>query len=78
MFIIHETQMLDENTLVPVEPAVVKADYNEAMSVYHSKMASAAVSTVPVHSVYIENEFGVQIESGFFDHREKPEEPNVV
>lgn len=78
MFIIHETQMLDENTLVPVEPAVVRADYNEAMSVYYLKMASAAISTVPVHSVYVENEFGVQIESGFFDHREKPEEPNVV
>ena len=78
MFIIHETQMLDENTLVPVEPAVVKADYNEAMSVYYLKMASAAVSTVPVHSVYVENEYGVQIESGFFDHREKPEDPNVA
>lgn len=78
MFIIHETQMLDENTLVPVEPAVVRADYNEAMSVFYSKMSFAAISTVPVHSVYVENEFGVQIESGFFDHREKPEEPNVV
>ena len=77
MFIIHETQMLDENTLVPVEPAVVRADYNEAMSVYYLKMASAAVSTVPVHAVYVVNEFGTVIESGFFDHRKKPEEPNV-
>ena len=78
MLIIHETQMLNEDTLVPVEPAVVKPTYNEAMSVYHQKMASAAISTVPVHAVYVVNEFGTVIESGFFDHREKPEEPNVV
>lgn len=74
MYIIHETQMLDENTLVPVEPAVVKADYNEAMSVYHSKMSFAAISTVPVHSVYVKNEFGADIESGFYDHRPHPTE----
>lgn len=74
MYIIHETQMLDENTLVPVEPAVVKADYNEAMSVYYLKKAAAAISTVPVHAVYIVNEFGAAIESGFFDHRPHPTE----
>lgn len=76
MYIIHETQFFD-GKLIPVEPSVTKEDENEAWSVFHLKLGSAAISTVPIHAVYMENEFGVQIATGFFDHRPKPTGPNI-
>ena len=74
MYIIHETQFMGEGQLIPVEPSETREDENEAWSVYYLKKAAAAISTVPVHAVSLENEFGVQLETGFFDHRPKPTE----
>lgn len=70
MYIIYEKQYFGPGQLVPVEPAPVRENEDEAWSVFFQKCASAAVSSVPVHSVTMENEFGVQLATRFFEHHE--------
>ena len=66
-YIIYEKQLLN-GRLVPVEPAPTRTDKNEAFSVFYQKMAAAASSSVPVHSVTMEDETGLQLARGCFTH----------
>ena len=51
---------------------------NEAESKYHSVLAAAAVSSVPIHSAVILNETGFEIKAQSYDHREpEPQEAEV-
>ena len=51
MFILQEMQTKgDQTTLVPAQTIL---DENEAESAYHTAVAAAAVSSVPVHTVVL-------------------------
>ncbi len=51
-----------------VLPAVTKSDFNEALSVYFSKLAVAATSPVEVHAVVMLNEKGHALRNESFVH----------
>jgi len=51
------------------------SDINAAWSKYHSVLASAAISHLPVHSAVIMNESGYPIDHKAFEHEQpSPEE----
>jgi len=53
-------------------------DINAAYSQYHTVLASAAVSNIPIHSAVIMNETGFCIKHESFDHRQpEPPEPEI-
>lgn len=66
MYIINEYQTNNGSTAI-VTP-VTKADINEAESVYHQKLASAAISNVEIHAVSLDTEEGIQIKHECFQH----------
>ena len=45
-----------------------KTDLNEALSTFHSILASAAVSTLRKHTAVVMNEDGEYIDRGSFEH----------
>ena len=47
-----------------------KDERNIAESVWHSKMASAAISKVPVHTVLLVKSNGAVLLNGTYDHTE--------
>lgn len=57
MFIILEIQTMANGT-VAILPAVQKETRKEADSVYHSILAAAAISGLPVHSAVILTNYG--------------------
>ena len=67
MFHIIEIQTAGDSSAV-VTPIPVTADRNEAESIYHQKMAYAAVSSVPVHSVALLSETGCVLMNGSYKH----------
>lgn len=66
MYIIQEIQT--NGATSSLLPAVTKADRAEAESVWHSVMASAAISAVPVHTVILYDEHGNIIQRGYYEH----------
>lgn len=65
-YIIMELQTYADGT---VGTLVETADnYNQAKSVYHQKLASAAISTVPIHAVVILNSDGVVSDQESYKH----------
>lgn len=66
MYIIQEIQTT--NGASALLPAVTKADRAEAESVWHSIMASAAISAVPVHTVIMYDEHGNILQRGYYEH----------
>ena len=54
------------------------ADINEAESKFHSVLASAAISTVYVHSCALLNEGGFLIKSQSYRHEPEPEPEEIV
>ena len=47
-----------------------KDDRNEAESAYYYKLAAAAISKVPMHSVVLLQDNGAELMSGYYDHTE--------
>ena len=66
MYVIQEMQTTDGTTALL--PALTYADRNEAESAYHSKLASAAISTVPVHTVLMYDEHGSTVRREYYEH----------
>lgn len=65
-YIIMELQTYADGT---VGTLVETADnYNQAKSVFHQKLASAAISTVPIHAVVILNSDGVVSDQESYRH----------
>jgi len=53
-------------------------EFNAACSQYHAVLASAAVSSIPVHSAVLLNETGFCVKHESFDHRPpEPSEPEI-
>ena len=72
MFIIHEFQTTSGETAISTP--ITKSDRNEALSVFHSKCASAAISAVDKHCIIMLDEIGVVYERKVFTHGDLPEE----
>lgn len=66
MYIIQEIQTT--NGASALLPAVTTADRAEAESAWHSIMASAAISAVPVHTVIMYDEHGNILQRGYYEH----------
>lgn len=72
MYIIQEIQT-DNGQTTLVNP-VTKTDKNEAESVFHTALASAAISSVDVHTVIMYDEHGNVLKREFYEHLEQPVE----
>ena len=71
-YIVIEQQTTNGTTAVLT---TVKSNINEAEQQYHTVLAAAAVSQVPLHSASMLNERGQLIKYELFDHTEpEPEE----
>ena len=66
MYTIIETQTNGDSMAV-VTPAV-EADRDRAESIYHTRLASAAISSVEIHSVILLNAEGQKIKSECYKH----------
>ena len=71
MYIIQEIQTSNNQTALL--PAITKTDKNEMESTVHSILASAAVSSVQVHTVLVYDEHGNTIRREFYEHLPEPE-----
>lgn len=71
MFIVTELQTSGETTAVL---NAVFTDRNLAEQQYHTILASAAVSTVPIHAASIFNELGQTIKNEYYYHPAIPED----
>jgi len=69
MYIIQEIQTTGTQTALL--PAVTYSDRNEAESAYHSKLASAAVSAVTVHTVVLLDEHGNTVRREYYEHAQE-------
>ena len=70
MYIIQEIQTSGGQTALL--PAITKADKNEMESTVHSILASAALSTVEVHTVIVYDEHGNTIKREYYEHLSQP------
>lgn len=66
MLILLEIQT--NNGTTAMLPALTYTDRNEAESAYHSKLASAAISSVDVHTVILLDEHGNTVRREFYEH----------
>ena len=73
MYIINEYQTDLNNHTAIVTPAT-EADAKNALSVFYTRCASAAVSAVPYHTVTLEYHNGNQIKCELFEHLPEPAE----
>lgn len=73
MYIIQEIQT--NNGQSALVPATTKTDKNEAESVFHTILASAAISSVDVHTVIMYDEHGNVLRREFYEHL--PEQNNA-
>lgn len=64
MFSIIEQQQLDESTLVVVTPIPTAETEEEALAIWHEKMAYVMRSALPCHSVVVLRSDGLQIAAG--------------
>ena len=69
MIILLEIQT--ENGSTAMLPALTYTDRNEAESAFHSKLASAAISSVDVHTVIMLDEHGNTVLSKYYEHLAK-------
>ena len=66
MYIILEMQTTNGQTAL-VPPATY-TDKNQADSAYYQKLANAAISSVPLHTVTMIDEYGSPIRSDYYNH----------
>lgn len=76
MFIVIELQNLAESNLTHLE--TVHATQEEAESKFHTIMAHAAVSEVPIHSATILDEKGCPVMYKSYTHKAKPEDEQTA
>lgn len=74
MYTILEQQTTNGKTAYT--PLEQKADINEAESVFYTKLASAAISTVELHSVTLLSDDGREIMHKSYVHEKKQEASN--
>lgn len=67
MYTIIETQTNGDSMAV-VTPAV-EADKDQAESIYHARLASAAISSVEIHSVVLLNAEGQRVKGECYKHQ---------
>lgn len=67
MYIILEVQTNETSALLP---PIAYRDRNEAENAYHSRLASAAISSVKLHTVVMMDEYGVVLKNEFYNHEE--------
>lgn len=72
-YTIIEQQTTNGVTAV-VTPIERRADFNEAVSVWHGKCAVAAISAVEHHAVTLLNERGQVVKYECYDHEQNAEE----
>ena len=74
MFIILEFQTTDGKTsvLTPIK----KPTLNEAESVYHQILASAAISSVEHHTAMVIDDEGVVFDNKCYHHGQEEDEPS--
>ena len=72
-YVIIELQKSADGS-VAVPPINTADDFFQARSVFHSICATAAISTVPVHSVVLLNEVGQELGLESFNHTAEPAE----
>lgn len=65
-YIVIEIQKFADGTIA-VPPIATYDDWYQAVSRYHSVMAAAAVSEVPVHSCVVLNEVGQEVRMDSYD-----------
>ena len=68
MYIVLEIQKNLDGTGAIVAPIPTFNDKLEAESCFHSKLASAAISQVPVHTVRVEDDDGNTIRTETYIH----------
>ena len=66
-YLVIEIQKFADDTIA-VPPVATYDNFFEAMSRYHSILAVAATSEVPVHTATVLNETGSQIAMDTFNH----------
>ena len=71
MFIVFEIQTNDDNTVGTI--VTTYTDQNQAESAYHTVLASAAVSALPVHSCALLTNEGFLMQSKCYKHTPEPE-----
>lgn len=71
MYIIQEIQT--EAGVTALTPAYTETDINTAESIWHQKMAAAAISSVDIHTVLMYDEHGHVIKQGYYEHIDAPE-----
>lgn len=66
-YIVIEIQKAADGT-VAIPPIATYDTFFEALSRYHTILASAAISQVPVHTAVVLNEVGQEIRLDSFNH----------
>ena len=66
MIILFEIQT--DNGSTAILPAATYTDRNAADSAYHTKLASAAISSVDVHTVLMIDEHGNTLRREYYEH----------
>ncbi len=69
MYILIEMQKLNDTT-VAIPPIVTKTDWHEAEGEFHRLCSIAAVSSVPIHTVMLVDEYGMTLRSEHYEHEE--------
>lgn len=75
MYIILEMQTNGDTTAL-TQPLSYK-DPNKADSAYYQKLAAAAISSVPVHTITMLDEHGRLIRSDYYEHIPAEPESNT-
>lgn len=73
MFIVQEIQTAADGT-VAIVPPYQTANQLEAESNYHMRLGAAAISTVPLHTVAMYDEYGTLIKNEWYEHPVETEE----
>ncbi len=68
MYVILEIQTYADGTIGTL--VYTASDYNHAQSTYHEKLAAAAISNIPVHSVVLMDSRGYSFGQEFYEHGE--------
>ena len=66
-YIVIEIQKAADGT-VAIPPIATYDTFFEALSRYHTILASAAISQVPVHTAVVLNEVGQEVRMDSFNH----------
>ena len=66
MYIIIEMQVLNGVPAIP--PITIKQDWQEAESEFHRLCSIAAVSSVPLHTIMMVDEYGNTVRAEHYEH----------